>query len=407
MTDNAAWFFQFSFAATASTIDSGGVAERMKLHWYLLLSFYMTGWTYPVVAHWVWDANGWLLGLGFVDFAGSGVVHMLGGASALMLMTYLGPRLGMHGKAPPEGCGIDEKTVKLVHSAFSGEPVHQLFGTLLLWVAWYSFNGGSAGSVDNGSMVGLVMLNTTMAPVSACFVGLVMSMVREGGQIKIPYITNTILGGLVAITAFPHATTSQEAVIVGTISGFITIEADRLLYKYKFDDPVGVVSVHFVNGAWSLIAAGLFLGTVNCSDDFEVKGLFHSGSFYLLGVQCLGLIAIIAWTWFCTGLYLAFVKFVVKDDIRVDPLHEFMGLDIVEHGVDHLKKAEALHHANVELLEKKEEFSRRLTSMRESVVNNSDANTPNKEAGGFNEVTADAKAHLRVRSNKHPPPKKL
>ena len=305
--------FQTVFAGTSATIVSGAMAERTKFAGYLAYSVFICAFIYPIFGSWAWggllDGGGWLEGLGFQDFAGSTVVHSIGGWLALAGAIVLGPRIGKYG---PDG------TPKAI-------PGHNIaiaaLGVFILWFGWFGFNPGSTTLGDGN--IGRIAVTTNMAAaagaVAAMFTAWVVLKKPDGSMAM-----NGTLAGLVAITA-PCATVSPiGALIIGLIAGVLVVLSvlfiDRVL---KIDDPVGAVSVHAVNGAFGTLAVGLF----------NVKGgLFYGGGFKLLGIQALGVLAAFIWA-FGLGLILFFA---IKKTIglRVSEAEELQGLDIGEHGME-------------------------------------------------------------------------
>jgi Amt family ammonium transporter len=297
------FFFQVVFVATAMSIVSGAVAERMKLWSFFLFAVVLTGFIYPVQGFWKWG-GGWLEQLGFVDFAGSGVVHLCGGAAALAGVLLLGAREGKYGprgeiNAIP-GCNLPLATL----------------GTLILWFGWFGFNGGSelrVSDVGEANSVALVFVNTNMAAAGGLFVALLFARLWFG-KADLTMALNGALAGLVAITAEPLAPSPLAATLIGGVGGLLVVLSIVGLDKLRIDDPVGAISVHGVVGMWGLLA-------VSINND--------SAS---LGTQLIGLISIFSWV-FVTSLL---VWFVIKltIGIRVDPEYEYEGVDISECGLE-------------------------------------------------------------------------
>jgi ammonium transporter, Amt family len=305
--------FQTVFAGTAATIVSGAMAERTKFAGYLAYSVFICAFIYPVFGSWAWgsllDGGGWLENLGFQDFAGSTVVHSVGGWLALAGAIVLGPRIG---KYAPDG------TPKAI-------PGHNIaiaaLGVFILWFGWFGFNPGSTtfGNGDIGRIAVTTNLSAAAGAIAAMFTAWAVLKKPDGSM-----ALNGALAGLVAITA-PCATVSPVgALIIGLIAGvlvvFSVLFVDRIL---KVDDPVGAVSVHGVNGAFGTLAIGLF----NVDG-----GLFYGGGFKLLGIQALGVLSGFVWA-FGLGLLLFFV---IKKTVglRVSEEEELQGLDIGEHGME-------------------------------------------------------------------------
>ncbi|MBN2323271.1 MAG: ammonium transporter [Spirochaetes bacterium] len=319
----AFWMFQVVFAATAATIVSGAMAERTKFIAYLLYSAVISAVIYPVVGHWIWG-GGWLGNLGMVDFAGSTVVHSVGGWAGLVGAIMLGPRMGKY----VEAGGMRKVRAIPGHNL----PIAAL-GVFILWFAWFGFNAGSTTSGTNPS-IGTIAVTTNLSAAAGAFTSMIYSWIR----FKKPdpsMSLNGALAGLVAITAGCAAVSPTSAVIIGLVSGVLVVLAvqffDKVLY---IDDPVGAVSVHGVCGAFGTLMVGLFaqaeyaesagIGTIN--------GLFYGGGWSLLGVQATGVGATFVWVSIaCLGLFSLIRKTV---GLRVDKDEELRGLDIEEHGVE-------------------------------------------------------------------------
>ena len=310
------WFFQSVFAATAATIVSGGIAERTKFPAYILVSILVTGFIYPISGHWAWGGlngnAGWLEGLGFADFAGSTVVHSVGGWVALAGAIILGPRTG---KYAPDG------TPKAI-------PGHNIpmaaLGVLILWFGWFGFNAGSTTTAD--ATIGYIALNTSLA---AC-AGTVAAMLTVWARFGKPEASMTMngsLAGLVGITAGCYEVSPVGAIIIGLLSGVVVVLSIEFIdKKLKIDDPVGAVSVHGVCGVLGTVAVGLF-----ASPDFgSITGLFYGGGFGQTMTQIIGAGAVFVWA-FGMG-YVAFSAVKVIMGLRVSREEELKGLDICEHG---------------------------------------------------------------------------
>ena len=301
----AFWMFQVVFAATAATIVSGAMAERTKFSGYLVYSIFISGLIYPIFGSWAWGGlfhgGGWLEKLGFIDFAGSTVVHSVGGWAALAGAIVLGPRLGKYTK---DG-GI--KPI-LGHNI----PLAAL-GVFILWLGWFGFNPGSTTTANKD--IAMIFVNTNLAAAAGAILAMFTSWIRFGKP-DAGMSLNGALAGLVAITAGCANVTPLSAVIIGAIAGIIVVFSVVFLDRIKIDDPVGAVSVHGVNGAWGTLAAGLF----------NIGGT--SGK--IIGVQVLGIVVCFVWT-FVT----AFILFKIIDKtigLRVTPQEEAEGLDLGEHG---------------------------------------------------------------------------
>ena len=306
--DDIAFFvFQAMFAATCATIISGAVAERTNIAAYMALVVVMTAIIYPVVGHWIWQGDGWLTALGFTDFAGSTVVHLTGAVGALVVAAMVGPRIGKYAKG----------VVNVIpgHSIPLGA-----LGVFILWLGWYGFNGASTLAADPALVPG-VIANTFLAA-SAGVVATAFYTRLRYGFIDGSLTLNGALAGLVSITAGAANLSIVGAIIAGAIGGFILVEAVRFIeHKLKVDDPVGAVAVHGVAGIWGTLAVGLF--------DITGGGLLYGGGATLLGVQALGVVAIIAWTASTVALATLVIKAFVP--LRVTHEEEVQGLDIAEH----------------------------------------------------------------------------
>ena len=305
--------FQTVFAATAATIVSGAMAERTKFVGYLVYSLFISLLIYPIFGSWAWgsllDGGGWLEGMGFLDFAGSTVVHSIGGWLALAGAIILGPRIGKYG---PDG----KPKAILGHNL----PLASL-GVFILWFGWFGFNPGST-TTGEGS-IGYIAVTTNLAAaagaVSAMFTAWILLKKPDGSM-----ALNGALAGLVSITAGCDGVTPMGALMIGLIGGIVVVLSvliiDRVL---KVDDPVGAVSVHGVCGAWGTLAVGLF--------NME-SGLFYGGGIHQLFVQAVGAVTAFAWA-FGLGLLL-FLAISKTIGLRVSPEEEMKGLDIGEHGME-------------------------------------------------------------------------
>ena len=298
------FFFQVVFVATAMSIVSGAVAERMKLFSFFAFAVILTGFIYPIQGYWKWG-GGWLDAAGFLDFAGSGVVHMCGGAAALAGVLLLGARKGKYG---PLG------EVRAIPGA--NLPLSAL-GTLILWLGWFGFNGGSElmiSNVDEANAVSLVIVNTNMAAAGGLVAALLVARAWFG-KADLTMALNGALAGLVAITAEPLTPAPILATIIGAIGGAIVVVSIVMLdRKLKIDDPVGAISVHGVVGIWGLLA--VVLSNPDAS----------------IGAQLLGIVTIFAWV-FATSFVVWYVLSKVMG-IRVSQEEEYEGVDIGECGVE-------------------------------------------------------------------------
>jgi len=316
-------FFQTMFAATAATIVSGAVAERIEFKSYLIYSILISALVYPISGHWIWGSlageasQGWLEALGFHDFAGSTVVHSVGGWIALAGAIALGPRIGKYrhdGKANPIPG----------HSLVLGT-----LGVFLLWIGWFGFNPGSY--TQGIGSIGRVAMTTNLAACAGTIAALVTAWVIMGKP-DLTMALNGSLAGLVAITAPCDFVTANAAIVIGLVAGVLVVLSVFALDKIHIDDPVGAVSVHCVNGVWGTLAVGLFAAPPAAGYGNELAGLFYGGGFKFLGVQLLGAGVTAAWA-FSAG---AAIFFTMKKlgVLRVSAKTELKGLDLTEHGQD-------------------------------------------------------------------------
>lgn len=318
----AKFFFQLVFAGTAATIVSGAVAERIKFTDFLIFSVLLVGIAYPITGHWIWG-GGWLAGLGFWDFAGSTVVHSVGGWAALMGAAFLGPRLGKY--------GADGQTRAL--------PGHNMsiatLGCLILWLGWFGFNPGSTMGVGDGSAIAHIALTTNIA---AAFGGVAATFTAWAvlGKPDLSMVINGILAGLVGITA-PCAWVSVPwAAVIGLIAGILVVFSVGIFDSLKIDDPVGATSVHLVCGIWGTLAVGLFAqgpdGTIYGEGGGPLAGLFLGGGVEQLWYQFLGVITVGGMIVLLSSIFWLALKSTMG--IRVTQEEEIGGLDIGEHGME-------------------------------------------------------------------------
>lgn len=316
--DFSNFVFNLVFCATTATIVSGAMAERTKFLSYCIYSGVISALIYPIEAHWIWG-GGWLAQLGFHDFAGSCAIHMVGGISALIGASILGPRIGKFSK---------DKVGKITKvNAFPG---HNLplgcLGCFILWFGWYGFNGAAATTIPQ---LGSIFLTTTIAPAVATVVCMVFTWVKFGKP-DVSMCLNASLAGLVAITAPCDVTDGFGAIVIGAVAGLLVVFGVWLLdYKLHVDDPVGAVAVHMMNGIWGTIAVGLF--ATSSAPGSEIDGLFYGGGFEQLGLQLLGVVTVGAWAAVCITITFMVVKATVG--LRVTEEEEIIGLDATEHGL--------------------------------------------------------------------------
>ncbi len=310
--------FNMVFCATTATIVSGAMAERTKFVSYCIYSLVISAVVYPIEAHWIWG-GGWLSQLGFVDFAGSCAIHMVGGISAIIGAIILGPRIGKYGK----------------NGKVNAIPGHSLtlgaLGVFILWFGWYGFNGAAAA---DGARLGQIFLTTTISPAIATCATMLFTWIKNGKP-DVSMSLNGSLAGLVAITAPCADVDALGAAIIGLVAGILVVVAVEFIdIKLKIDDPVGAVAVHGANGMWGTLSVGLF-ATGNGQDlghgGENVVGLFYGGGFAQLGIQALGVLAVAAWTIVTMIIVFQVIKHTVG--LRATKDEEMKGLDVTEHGL--------------------------------------------------------------------------
>ena len=314
--------FNLVFCATTATIVSGAMAERTKFITYCIYSAVISGIIYPIEAHWTWG-NGFLVNMGFHDYAGSNCIHMVGGICALIGAAFLGPRIGKFSKDK------DGKITKV-----NAIPGHNLvigsLGVFILWLGWYGFNGAAATDVPT---LGSIFLTTTVAPAVATVVCMAFTWIKYGKP-DVSMCLNASLAGLVAITAPCDVTDCVGAAIIGAVAGILVVFGvwfvDNVLHV---DDPVGAVAVHMFNGIWGTIAVGLF--ATSSAPGFELagikEGLFYGGGFKQLGLQFVGMFITAAWT--IVTITIVFIVLKKTIGLRVSEEEEITGLDATEHGL--------------------------------------------------------------------------
>lgn len=297
------FFFQVVFVATAMSIVSGAVAERMKLWSFLLFCVFLTGFIYPMQGYWKWG-GGFLDQLGFNDFAGSGVVHLCGASAALAGVLLLGARKGKYGRNgeinPIPGCNLPMATL----------------GTFILWLGWFGFNGGSelkVSNVEEANSVALVFVNTNAAAAGGVIAALITSRIVFG-KADLTMALNGALAGLVAITAEPLTPTPLTATLIGAVGGVLVVFSIVFLDKIKIDDPVGAISVHGTVGMWGLIAVAL----TNPEATFKA--------------QFIGLFTILGFVFVASFVVWLIIKIVIG--IRVSEEEEYQGVDFAECGLE-------------------------------------------------------------------------
>lgn len=302
--------FQTVFCATAATIVSGAMAERTKFKSYLIYSFFISAIIYPVVGHWAWG-GGWLSSLGFHDFAGSTVVHSVGGWAALVGAWVIGPRIGKYTK------NGESKTIP-GHSITLGA-----LGVFILWFGWFGFNPGSTLSGMDYNGISHIFVTTNLSAAMAATVAMAISWIRNGKP-DVGMTLNGALGGLVGITAGCDIVDPFGAVAIGFISGIVIIYGIEFIdKKLKVDDPVGAVGVHGLCGAMGTALVGIFA---------TEGGLIYGGGIALLTTQVIGIAAVAAWV--LTTTFILFKSTQKLIGLRVNNDEEITGLDIQEHGVN-------------------------------------------------------------------------
>ena len=327
--------FNLVFCATAATIVSGAMAERTKFVSYCIYSAVISAVVYPIETHWVWG-GGWLAQMGYHDFAGSSVIHMVGGLTALIGAALLGPRIGKFVKK-------DGKVTKV--NAFPGHNlVIGALGVFILWFGWYGFNGAAATTTDQ---LASIFLTTTIAPAVATVVCMLFTWIKYGKP-DVSMCLNASLAGLVAITAPCDITDCAGSAIIGIVSGLLVVFGVWFLDNViHVDDPVGAVAVHFCNGLWGTIAVGLF--ATPDAPESAYTGLFYGSGFKLLGIQLLGVAAILAWT--AVTMTITFLIIKATIGLRVTEEEEIEGLDIKEHGLPSAYAGFAIMDANANMTE--------------------------------------------------------
>ncbi len=303
---DAFWLFQGAFVIAVISIVSGAVAERINFRAYLLFVIIMTAFIYPIAGHWVWG-GGWLSALGMQDFAGSAVIHALGGFAALAAAILVGPRKG---KFTAEGLS----SVALP----SNLPLASV-GAFLLWFGWFGFNAGSTLTATDGR-IGHIAIVTMLSAAAGGATTLIYTLFRYGRS-DAPSVINGSLAGLVGITAGCAFVSDYAAILIGAVSGLLMMAATNWLEARKIDDPVGAFPVHAASGIWGTVAVGLFASE---------GGLFTGGGWKLLGIQILGLVVLCIWGFALTWVALKLINIWIP--IRSTDEEQELGLDISYHG---------------------------------------------------------------------------
>ena len=316
-TGASLFVFNLVFCATTATIVSGAMAERTKFSAYCIYSAVISLFVYPIEAHWIWG-GGWLMQLGFHDYAGSTAIHMVGGIAALIGAVILGPRIGKY---------VRDKSGKVIK--VNAIPGHSIplgaLGVFILWLGWYGFNGAAA---TTPSELASIFLTTTVAPSVATSTAMIYTWVKNGKP-DVSMCLNASLAGLVAVTAGCDAYDWIGAGVVGIAAGILVVVVVEFIdLKLHIDDPVGAVGVHMANGIWGTIAVGLF---ANPDAPAGLKGLFYTGDFRQTGIQLIGFIAVAAYA--AVMMIITFKLIEKLHGIRADAEDELKGLDISEHGL--------------------------------------------------------------------------
>lgn len=309
------FFFQAAFAAAAATIVAGAVAGRTQFKGYIIYSAAITGFVYPIVVNWQWG-GGWLSQIGFVDFAGSTIVHSVGGWAALMGAIIVGPRLGKF-SADGKPRAIPGHNIVIA-----------MLGVFILFVGWFGFNPGSQLAAD--IEVPRIAVNTLLAAAAGGLAAMAVSWLKFKKP-DVSFAGNGLLGGLVSITAGAYALDGYMSIVAGLLGGIIVTFSVLTLERLRVDDPVGAVSVHGVCGVWGTIAVGLFASEGAPFLDVGQKGLLFGGGADLLVDQIIGSLAVATFVIVTTGILFTIIK--KAGWLRVSPEDELEGLDVSEHGV--------------------------------------------------------------------------
>ncbi|MCS7462757.1 ammonium transporter [Paenibacillus doosanensis] len=318
ISNDTYWLFQCAFVIAVISIVSGAVAERINFHAYILYAIAMTGFIYPIAGHWVWSVGGWLGSLGMIDFAGSAVIHAMGGFSALAAAIFIGPRIGKFS---------DDGTPNIVPP--SNLPLASV-GAFVLWFGWFGFNSGSTLSATNSS-IGHIAVTTMLAAAAGGATCILFTMLRYR-KADPPMVINGSLAGLVGITAGCAFVSDGAAIFIGAVCGIAMVFATEFLESKRIDDPVGAFAVHGVSGSIGTLAVGLFAKPeLAASVGQGYSGLFYGGGWSLLGVQALGLIIVAVWGFALTWIALKLIGRLAP--VRVSRDEELVGLDVGIHGV--------------------------------------------------------------------------
>lgn len=313
----AKFFFELTFASIAASIVSGAVAERIKLVDFFIFTLLFSGIAYPIIGHWVWG-GGWLADLGFFDFAGSSVVHGVGGCAALVGAVLLKPRTGKYAKT-----GLP---LSMPHHSMMATTL----GCFIMWLGWFGFNGGATLAVTPS--IAHIILVTNVAAACGGISAMMITWILSGKP-DLVLLIDGILAGLVAITASCAFVGLAGAVIIGIVAGVLVVFAVGWIESARIDDPVGAVAVHLVSGIWGTLALGLFSeGNTFGLSTAPRRGLFWGGGLQQLGIQFLGLVAILLAAALFSYVFWMLLK--VTLGLRVSRKAELIGLDISEHSME-------------------------------------------------------------------------
>ena len=338
----AIWFFQWAFAATATSIVSGAVAERCGMTAYFIYAFLLSAFVYPVVVHWVWSEEGWLstsnenpnqryFDTGVIDFAGSGVVHLTGGIAAFVGAALLGPRTGRF--------ITNNDNVTVIKDMLPHNSALQVLGTFILWLGWYAFNGASTLSITasgSGLVLARVCVTTTICASSCALTAVIIKAVCSGGEYDLGYAMNGVLAGLVSITAGCSVVEPWAALLIGIIGAFIYHFSSKLMLYLQIDDVVDAIAVHGFCGMWGVLSVGIFASKqlveavyTNINGEFA-KGWVYGGNGNLFGAGLVFIIVNILWTGGLMTLFFGIMSYF--GILRVSQKEEEEGLDLSHHG---------------------------------------------------------------------------
>jgi len=327
----AKFFFQLVFAGTAATIVSGAIGGRVKFSTYLVLSLVLTGLIYPLIGHWIWG-GGWLAEMGFFDFAGSTVVHAVGGFAALAGALVVGPRIGKY--------GLDGRPRAM--------PGHNMtlaaLGTFILWFGWFGFNPGSTMALD-AVAISHIFVTTNIAAAAGALAAMGLSW-RLFGKSDISMTLNGALAGLVSITAPCAFVGVGSAALIGLIGGLVVVLAVLFFDRARIDDPVGAISVHGICGVWGTVSIGLFASAPYAGGEaLPGLGFLFGGGVAQLQIQLLGTVVASAVAFTLSFALFSILKATIG--VRVSPMEEITGLDVAEHGNEAYSTAHPIHRPTI------------------------------------------------------------